>query len=82
MDGRLDGERAVGVGRVSFVLLLPVFDLYPGIHNQEYLINECMIAAFVFDSDPLQSKICHCEDCQRLHGESALTIVLGGSAAD
>jgi hypothetical protein len=28
-----------------------------------------VVAAFVYDSDPLQTKICHCEDCQRLHGE-------------
>ncbi|KAK4685437.1 hypothetical protein P7C73_g4714, partial [Tremellales sp. Uapishka_1] len=28
----------------------------------------CGKTAFIFDSDPLQSKICHCEDCQRLHG--------------
>ena len=31
--------------------------------------DRAMSVAFVFDSDPLQSKICHCEDCQRLHGE-------------
>lgn len=29
-----------------------------------------MVAAFVFDCDPKQVKYCHCEDCQRLHGES------------
>lgn len=28
------------------------------------------LVAFVYDSDPLQAKFCHCEDCQRLHGES------------
>ncbi|KAL7423770.1 hypothetical protein Q5752_001354 [Cryptotrichosporon argae] len=28
----------------------------------------CGKTAFVFNADPLQSKICHCEDCQRLHG--------------
>jgi len=28
----------------------------------------CGKTAFVYDSDPLQVKFCHCEDCQRLHG--------------
>lgn len=28
----------------------------------------CGKTAFVFNSDPLQTKMCHCEDCQRLHG--------------
>ncbi|KAK8865767.1 hypothetical protein IAR55_000914 [Kwoniella newhampshirensis] len=28
----------------------------------------CGKTAFVYDEDPLQVKICHCEDCQRLHG--------------
>ena len=32
--------------------------------------------AFVYDADPLQAKFCHCEDCQRLHGEHEPPCVL------
>ncbi|WVR05787.1 hypothetical protein IAU60_002812 [Kwoniella sp. DSM 27419] len=31
----------------------------------------CGKTAFAYDADPLQAKMCHCEDCQRLHGAPA-----------
>lgn len=57
MTGRLFGAPAAGVGKVSFDFA-------------RVLSEANSIAAFVFNADPLQAKICHCEDCQRLHGES------------
>lgn len=59
MDGRPNGDQAVGAERVSRLLCLCD-------------ICTLITAAFVFSEDPKANKYCHCEDCQRLHGEKLL----------